>query len=417
MIQINLKEWEDMDVLEDFREHPYIPVFKIDENSKDYIEIKDISHDGIRIKAKNFVGFIPLNEEYLLVVSPKAMVEDFLYMLFRAQGKKVRPKDFERVVKTGRERGLEYQNVFQFLLFVLFQELEKIRTIGFLKRSLPKQENRKSIRGKILVKETILKNHVFGKKNEIWCSYYDLSKNIPENAAIKFTLWLLLNISNTPSNVISEFFERYRYFAGVDLPPNIDFLRDVEEIVEKNRIPTSRQYYMDILNLCIFFISHSKLEYESGKEVKLKAFVIDMNAVFEEYIRWTLIDDFSKEVTIRRVPKKSKPLFDNRSATDFFVDPDYLFAANGNFVCIADAKYKEKPSTDDFFQILTYLDVYGLKKGVLVYPQFGDEPEMERFVRGNKKIWIYRLNVRKLKESEERLTSFIKDIISEEAVF
>ena len=409
MIQINLKEWEDIANLEEYKEHPFIPVFEIINRSKDYIEIIDTSRDGIRIKAKNFVGFIPLDDNYLLIVSPKVIVEDFLYMLFRARGKKTEPTDFERIVKTGRERGLEYPNVFHFLLYVLLQELEKIRTVGFLKKAIPKTENRKSIKGKILVKETILKNHALGKKNEVWCSYYELSKNIPENIAIKFTLWLLLNISETPRSAVTEFFERYRYFYGITLPSKMDFLERVEDSIEKNKIPTSRQYYMDILNLCIFFITHSKLDYRSGKEIKLRAFVIDMNAVFEEYIRWVLTDNLSKEITVKRVVM---PLFDDMSSNGYNVDPDYVFTEKDSFICIADAKYKQEPSTDDFYQILTYLDVFDLQKGILIYPKFESEPETEKFIRGEKKIWIYRMNLEKLKDSEEKLLSFIREIIS-----
>jgi 5-methylcytosine-specific restriction endonuclease McrBC regulatory subunit McrC len=410
LIQINLKEWEDIGALEEFKEQPFIPVFEINKESKEYIEIKDTSKGGVRIKAKNFVGFIPLEDNYLLIVSPKVPVEDFLYILFRAQGKRIQPKDFERIVKTGRERGLEHLNTFHFLLYVLLQELEKIRTVGFLKRSNLRIENRKSIKGKILIKDTILKNHVVGRKDEIMCSYYDLSKNIPENVAIKFTLWLLLNLPEMPRSAIGEFFERYRYFYDISLPVDIDFLDKVEEIVGRNKIPISRQYYTDILNLCVFFITHSKLEYKAGKEVKLRAFVIDMNTVFEEYIRVVLKDGISDNITIK---KTSKLLFDNRTSSEFRIDPDYVFVVNDSSICIADAKYKEKPSIDDFYQILAYLDVFNLKTGILIYPLFENESEIEKFSRGEKEIWIYRMNLEKLKDSEERLISFIEGRVNE----
>jgi 5-methylcytosine-specific restriction endonuclease McrBC regulatory subunit McrC len=413
LIQINLKEWGDIGDLDAYKENPFIPISDIINESKEFIEIKDASSRGIRLKAKNFVGFIPLDENYLLIVNPKVTVEDFLYILFRAQGKKVKPKDFERVVSTCREKGLEYPNMFHFLLYVLLQELEKVKTAGFLKRSIPKIENRRSIKGKILVKETLLKNYAIGKRNEIWCSYYDISKKIPENIAIKFTLWLLLNMSDMPHSVVTEFFERYRYFSEIALPSTIDFLEEIEDIIERNRIPTSRQYYMDILNLCVFFITHSKLEYQSGKNIKLRAFVIDMNATFEEYIRCVLKDGLSKEITIN---KESRPLFDNKNLNEFSVEPDYPIIVNNNFICIADAKYKERPSTNDFYQILAYLDVFGLKKGILIYPQFGNENETEIHIRGEKEIWIYSMNLKNLKDSEEKLVSFIERTVHEGAI-
>lgn len=410
MKQINLNEWEDISKVEEYRDDPFLPIFEITEESKNYVDIIDISQKGIKVKAKNFVGFIPLDENYLLVVSPKVAVEDFLYMLFRAQGKKAKLRDFDRVIKTGREKGREYPNMFHFLLYVLLHELEKIRTLGFLKRSVPKIENRKSVKGKILVKETILKNHALGKKNEVWCSYYDLSKDIPENMAIKFTLSAVFKSDLIPNNAIPTFFDRYRDFASIALSHPKNFLDEVEDNLDQNKIPTTRQYYFDILNLCIFFITHSKLEYKSGKEVKVKAFVIDMNDVFEEYVRETLIDELPEEI---RIKKKKERLFDNK---EIKVDPDYRFLKNGEVVCVGDAKYKEAPATDDFYQLLAYLDVYDVKSGVLVYPQFGDSPEEEKFTQREKVIWIYRLNLAKLKEAEEKLSSFIAGVINEREI-
>jgi len=410
LIQISLSEWEDISKIEEYQENPFLPIFEITEESKNYVEIIDISQEGIKVKAKNFVGFIPLDDNYLLVVSPKVAVEDFLYMLFRAQGKKAKLRDFERVIKTGRERGIEYPNMFHFLLYVLLHELEKIRTAGFLKRSIPKIENRKSVKGKILVKETILKNHALGKKNEVWCSYYDLSKNIPENLAIKFTLSEVFKSDQLPNNAIPTFFERYRDFASIALSHPKNFLEKVEDNMEQNKIPVTRQYYFDILNLCIFFITHSKLEYKSGKEVKLKAFVIDMNEVFEEYVRRTLIDELPEEIRTMRI---QKPLFDNKS---IFVDPDYIFLKNGEVVCVGDAKYKEAPTTDDFYQLLAYLDTYDVRRGILIYPQFEGAPEEEEFTQQEKAIWVHRLNLAKLKDAEEKLISFISEVINEREI-
>jgi len=410
LIKINLKEWEDIGVLQEFRENPFIPIFNLEDKSKDYIEIIDTSKSGIRIKAKNYVGFIPLNDEYLLIVNPKAKVEDFLYMLFKAKGKRTKLKDFERIVETGRKVkvGLEYPNIFDFLLYVLLQELKKIRTLGFLKRSVPKIEGRKNIRGKILVKDTILRSLAVGRKTQIFCSYYDLSKNIPENMAIKFTLWLLLNLQETPKAAVNEFFDRYRYFANVDsISRPQHTLDEVEDRIGKNRIPSARQYYLDILNLCIFFITHSKLEYVTEKKVKLRAFIIDMNTIFEEYVRHTLKDIVYPEF---KIDKGLKPLFDNRN--DFSTDPDYLISKDNQVICIGDAKYKEKPSSDDFYQIFTYLDVYNSDKGILVYPHFGNEPKEEVFIRDRKKIWIYRLNLVNLREAEKDIGSFVRYVIN-----
>ncbi|RLI93439.1 MAG: hypothetical protein DRO92_04335, partial [Candidatus Altiarchaeales archaeon] len=77
------------------------------------------------------------------------------------------------------------------------------------------------------------------------------------NRAIKFTLWTLLSLYS-PSlgrEIKNSFFEKYRWFEGVQLGQGVEFIDDVEETIAYQTLPSSRSYYYGILNLCMFFIT------------------------------------------------------------------------------------------------------------------------------------------------------------------
>ncbi|SFE00911.1 hypothetical protein SAMN04324257_00169 [Thermoanaerobacter thermohydrosulfuricus] len=95
-LRIDLKEWQDIGELPEFRGNPFLPIRSIPPEVRQFIDISDISPSGVRIKAKNYVGILPLSEEIILTVNPKAPIEDFLYILYKAQGRKVSVEELKK---------------------------------------------------------------------------------------------------------------------------------------------------------------------------------------------------------------------------------------------------------------------------------------------------------------------------------
>jgi len=404
-LRIDLKEWQDIGELPKFRNNPFLPIKSIPESIKPFIDITDVSLAGVRIKAKNYVGILPVSEDILITINPKAPIEDFLYILYKAQGRRVSIKDLKEIVRAGREYAKEYPNIFYFLIYVLLVELEKIKSFGFLKTSQFYIQD-KVVKGKLLVKETV-NSWLKGDKSKVVCGSFELSKDNPQNKAVKFTLWMLLSIysHSLRGEIRNNFFEKYRWFEGVPLAQGIDFVNDVEETIVYQTLPNSRSYYYDILNLCMFFITHSTLDYKSAKEVKVKSFVVDMNKVFEEYIYNVLREKLSKHYKVKRYQKR--PLFDN--TLEYEVKPDYLILRNDEVVIIADAKYKSEPTTDDFYQILVYADRYEVTNALLIYPSWSGEIYIESFTFKNKYIRLFYYDMLNIKASEEKLVTVIKN--------
>ena len=407
-LRIDLKEWQDVGELPEFRDNPFLPIRRIPSDVRPFIDITDVSPAGVRIKAKNYVGILPLSEEILITINPKAPIEDFLYILYKAQGRRVSIKDLKEIVRTGRKYAKEYPNIFHFLIYALLVELEKIKSFGFLKTSQFYTQD-KVIRGKLLVKETI-NSWLKGNKSKVVCGNFELLKDNPQNKAVKFTLWMLLSLysHSLKGEIRDNFFEKYRWFESIPLARGVEFVNDVEETIAYRTLPNSRSYYYDILNLCMFFITHSTLDYKSAKEVKVKSFVVDMNKVFEEYIYNVLKEKLSEQYKVKRYQKR--PLFDD--TLKYEVEPDYLILKNDEAVIIADAKYKSepKPTTDDFYQILIYADRYDVTHTLLIYPSWSGKTHTESFTFKRKQVNVIYYDMLNVERSESDLIKTIMRI-------
>lgn len=403
-LRIDLKEWQDIGELPEFRDNPFLPLRSISSDIRPFIDITDVSPAGVRIKAKNYVGILPISEEIIITVNPKAPIENFLYILYKAQGRRVSIKDLKEIVQVGRRYAKEYPNVFHFLIYVLLVELEKIKRFGFLKTSQYYTQDT-LVKGKLLVKETI-NSWLKGNKSKVVCGNFELSKDNPENKAIKFTLWMLLSLysHSLRGEIRNSFFEKYRWFEGIPLPRGIDFVNEIEEAITYQTLPNSRSYYYDILNLCMFFITHSTLDIKSAKEVKVKSFVVDMNKVFEEYIYNVLREKLNEQYKVKRYQKR--PLFDN--TLKYEIEPDYLILKNGNAIIIADAKYKNEPTTDDFYQVLVYAERYNVTNSILIYPSWSGETHTESFTFKGKQTKVIYYNMLDVERSEEDLITTIR---------
>lgn len=405
MKYINLKEWQDIGELVEFQDSPYLPIINIPQHIKQYIEIADVSKYGLRIKAKNYVGIFPINENFILTVNPKIPLEDFLYILYKSKCSYI---DLNEIVSINKKGTKEYYpNIFEFLLHVFLLELENIKNYGFLKKSqFQVQEN--IIKGKILVKES-LRNICLNNVSNITCGKYELSKENMYNELIKFTLWLILKLyANFLSNELrNNLFEKYKWFDDIPLVSRVDYIKDVEKDMFYNKIPGSRSYYYQILNYCLFFITNSSLEFKSGKSIQMKSFVVDMNQVFEKYIYNIIDENLKMNYTVNY--QQQFYLFDNTHRYE--IRPDFVITKKGFSTLIADAKYKNEPSNADFYQILVYCDKFNVNNSILICPSWEDTYSYETYIFNNKQIYVFKFSFNKLKESEKNLIQLIENIL------
>ena len=105
------------------------------------------------------------------------------------------------------------------------------------------------------------------------------------------------------------------------------------------------------------------------------------------------IEDAAARYGLRVVAQRHDYLDEGRTVG---IRPDVLvYAQNGaSPVLVLDAKYRRAGGPDeeglnrDLYQVSAYLDRYGLRHGVLVYPRFGDEAASRLRLRGTPK-WLH----------------------------
>lgn len=408
-MRIDLKEWQDISEIPEFKDNPFIPIRSIPPAVKKFIDIVDISPQGVKIKARDYVGVFPLSDDIILTVSPKAPVEDFLYMFYKAQGIKLDIKDIKKIAQAGRKYGIEHPNLFYFLIAALLAELEQLKRLGFLKTSQHIAQD-KMVKGKVLTKETI-NEWLRGNPQKVVCEKFELSKNNIVNSSIKFTLWSILS---TYSNLLegeikNELFKKYSWFRDVSLPKDMGFIEEIEKILTFRTLPNSRSYYYSILNLCMFFIANSTLEFKSPKRVKVRAFAVYMNKVFENYLYVVLKEQLEYKYDVKLHP--TQQLFDDKD--EYSLELDYLILKNDKPVLVVDAKYKAEPATDDFYQILLYAEKCGVKNAVLIYPSWEGKFSVKEFTfKKEKKLYIIRYDLNDIQSSERALINYIHNILT-----
>jgi 5-methylcytosine-specific restriction endonuclease McrBC regulatory subunit McrC len=91
-----------------------------------------------------------------------------------------------------------------------------------------------------------------------------------------------------PRVLTREAYNFYEMLNRVTLDKERSFLNKVQEAIQEKRIPVLRQYYENILRICLFVLSKSSLAIEGYEQgIRLPCFLMNMSDVFEGYWKET----------------------------------------------------------------------------------------------------------------------------------
>lgn len=371
----------------------------------------DYSLDGVKLKAGPYVGYIPVKEDLELVVVPKIEnFEDFFYVFERANTTPTIWMD--RTIFAGMV-GSERENPPLFLIRMLVQKLQILKRDGFYRKSIPQSEVRSVVKGKINITKTLRQCVFHGLSHQIHCTYFDPSINTLENRFIKYTIYRLLATAGLPRDIRKELRDYWRAFSNIPFNSTELYLTKIETILRQRRFPRSRAYYLDILSLCFLIIENSTVVVKVGEDVRLSAFVIKMEDVFEKYIRAVLSEALHPKLSVVDGNKNKRALFKN--SRDPEVPPDIMIYDASKCLLVADTKYKEKanPVVDDWYQVISYAMALEVPSGMLIYS--ASEPRPPRsFQIGDKTMWVYYFSLEQPKQQEEHLIRFFLERINED---
>lgn len=335
----------------------------LETNHKSHLSITR-EKNGFILKAKSYVGFIKLSDK-IIYLKPKIPDDNLLFILSYIYDR----IELLEAVDYHEDR---VNSVLDMMIFILTEWAGKLIKTGILRKYVNKIEKIPRVRGKIIPSKNIL---YFDK---LVCSFDELSYSVRENMILKATLRIILGLET-------------RDILKNRAKTLIKLLAEVNDIELSNgyfyRLNYSRlnRKYDKIIQLCYLIFKNYSV-YQSINNIQLHGFLIDMNMVFEEFIRNYLVNNLSGREVKRRIlsrwAKGDKMEFLPAMIPDIVVEDKMVI----------DVKYYRdilgvngKFHSPHLYQLLSYMDILGMN-GMLVYP--GHESHFEEIFHINDKAFM-----------------------------
>lgn len=324
----------------------------------------------LTLAAGPYVGLIPLTPAVTVDVRPKLPIGNFARVLDSARGSLSSITGVDRLYRT---ENLASNSVLEFLAANLLDALRPVQEQGLLKDYVRISEMTSSPRGRINPSGTMTRAWSRGQKHRVEAQYFEQTSNTAINRILKSALrMLLLRMKSSGKNgrqLISSVNRAY-----LEMPSSIGEIGPADFEHAQNRLvsrllPESRAYYSRALEIALLIISNRGISLqEQGIDVLLETFIVNFETMFEDYLLRVL--DQKADPTAHRVRSGNtsgkKPLFDDRK--DPPAQPDIVITSmvTGRKL-IAEVKYKERPSREDYNQAITYAVSYRSDRAILVH--------------------------------------------------
>jgi 5-methylcytosine-specific restriction enzyme subunit McrC len=271
------------------------------------------------------------------------------------------------------------EEIYEIIIKRYLTEVEDLIRRGISKGYIEVEENLPTVRQRILIADTITKNHL--RKDRMFCRFSDFTSDVPENRVVKYTLHLLSTMNFDDSSITRTSRRLLRYFDNISFSilrpgnfPRIQYTR-------------LNEHYKTIVKLSELIVDHTALNLATTGEVRFSSFLVDMNKLFQQfllsYLRQALRDyNVKGEPSYTFGEERKKPIY-----------PDIVIRQSGVDLLVLDAKYKRNTDDQeerkaippaDFFQMHSYAVTLGLPYGVLVYPkhELSEDYEEKYTIRG-----------------------------------
>jgi 5-methylcytosine-specific restriction enzyme subunit McrC len=213
------------------------------------------------------------------------------------------------------------------------------------------------LRGSINYPAYIRENLQTGRWHKFNCRYDSFEFDNKFNRIVKFTCKLLVN--QTKKEDSRKLLKDILFI--LDEVSDERFTAQDCECIEFNSLFEDFEIVRDY---CTFFLSNSIL-FEYKDELKIFAFLIDMNKLFEEFLKGFMRHELRWDVV------KGDNKFDTTGV--YKLEPDFHIKKHN---VIADAKYKKpkdavKPiSKDVLYQMMAYSECFEVDTIQLIYPKY-----------------------------------------------
>ena len=339
------------------------------------LQTKIVNNQKFRFKIKNHCGHIQLGDNSYFIV-PK-MGKDFLHTTLKACGLPY-SKYFNNKLKMHDSR--EFFGEFIAWIFIGAYERSLKGNIrnGYLQKTIQTYTSS----GKILIERSKM-FFQYSSPPPNW-KKFEWSKNTNLNRAIRSLFLYLANNLEIGNKTKSKLLNIASEIADENILVHTDFqdlLQGLDHLHEA---------YRTLLTLAVSF--------------NLKGIEAGNNKSFSLLIpTWRLFEEACKNIIHQHLPSYKMNIHESFSVKATLRGPNRLkpdvVIKNANNICffVGDCKYAENKKLelhrDHFFQVNTYMDGYGLKKSLILYPTSNSYAQKTYSMAWNPEVKIYVFNI------------------------
>jgi 5-methylcytosine-specific restriction endonuclease McrBC regulatory subunit McrC len=324
--------------------------------------------DGARcgLEVSGVVGTVPLANGDLLRVRPKVGDYNFVRMLLRADGlfQDLKPEFYELAAYAANDASV---SPIALACRALCRALAEISRQSLNFQRTPRTARGAFAAGRVMPLQTA-ERMACRMNDPVVYAVRNRDYNTPEHRvlgkAADVALKLLqLQEDSHDATCATEWSRRFgSHFR-------LDDLQEVSKNLMAQRYGGSRGYYARALGLARIVLGDAGYSQDSASSMLGgEGFLIDAAQLFERYIRTVLVDKYKGTglIVTKGGGIRNESLYLDGS---YELEPDYVFQDTSTVRLIADAKYK-RPDSGDHYQIVCYLMRYGVRTGILFFPEY-----------------------------------------------
>ena len=324
-----------------------------------------------------------------IVIRPKISIERVLFMISYAT-------DPDKWTQTGFDYG-EEDSICEAIIPGFVYQLKKALFRGLLQGYRKIEEATCIVRGRIRFNDQLKER--YGDFPPVEIVYDDFTEDIEENRILKAAIEHLKRIrlrSDASKKMLLHYQHVLRLVTLVGYDPrqlpNFSFTR-------------LNSHYTSAIHLAKLILQSASFDLIHGR-VGASTFLIDMNQVFEDFVRVALREALN--LSDKSFPKGTgsyKLFLDEGKRVR--LKPDLSWWEDGSCVFLGDVKYKtaqnDNATNPDLYQLLAYTVSANLPGGILIYAE-GVNPGRYIVLFSGKTLKVYHLD---LSRSPEEILSDI----------
>ena len=353
------------------------------------------------VKFKHYVGVISVGNIQIEVL-PKAdknsgeedqdLWENHLLTMLKAvyKLKVTLPSNAEQQVKRSR--------VLDVFLNRFMDEVERIMHVGLVKAYRRVEDNRTSLKGRLVMSKHIIKNIVHQERFYVEYTTYD--RNHIFNRLLYKTLRVIQDIS--ASNDINLRAKRLQFEF-----PELEDIVPTEALFYRLGFDRKTEDYREAIELAKMILLNymPNMRYQRGNSVV--ALMFDMNKLWEEYV-YVILKRQLTDYTVSA--QRYKDFWQSDTKGGKIVRPDIVIEKDGKCIAVLDTKWKipydGKPSDEDLKQMFVYHKYWSTNLTALLYPGTENRQVIGHFVKG--KVITAECSMFYLPISSERASDFLE---------